>query len=755
MTRLAVVITASLLLTPGLCPGQEDVARRHIRSGLARAADGDTAAALREFSQAVDAAPKLAEAHFQLGRLLARYATWNETDSQYRMRAEHALEEAIDLDPDNPLYMSELGMLRIKQQMRNDGERILGRALNMAREQSSGDSTMLADTYYNLAYAKEVRYERQRDQWITFMSMPSISSYLPSRQLLSQYVESYVEGARPLEEAGLPTLYVMLEYYRTALRYSPTHLEASRRLLLHTFEAGELSEYLAVARRLAEAHDHRPEVHLYLGLGLHQSGREEEAGLAFDRGLELMPEYDRIAFTSIEPVLRRRPANAYMALNDSARASFEELYWRVSDPLYLTEANERRLEHLSRVAFADLRYSEPSVGLRGWETDRGTIYIRYGAPELEMRFKEKVVWNYSGGVSFMFRLQAGYFRSRFPGDYQYAAEQYRIAQPAKYDNIPSIPALFPIPVQIARFRGVTADHVAVEVHSELPVESLLQGAEMETSELETGLFLLNANGERIVRQVATEVIDYGDASRANPLRSWRLMLPASSRLVAAVEVRDAVSWLAAASRDTFTSVPFAEDSLAVSDILLAEALRPLAPEPTRRVEYDIVPNPSRTYATNQPITIYYELYGLDRDREGFADFDVSITVRVTSLYRRGAIAQLIGALADTWGFSIAGDDRVELQYHRQVDLTERDRVIEHLTLDLQAAPRVRDLSQDLGSAGGIACQRAAKLCRGGVDYWSRFRQPTGDSRQPTLKFCWTTDDRLPARDARLSAAAAA
>ncbi|MGD8869608.1 MAG: hypothetical protein PVI01_18460, partial [Gemmatimonadales bacterium] len=47
---------------------------------------------------------------------------------------------------------------------------------------------------------------------------------------------------------------------------------------------------------------------------------------------------------------------------------------------------------------------------------------------------------------------------------------------------------------------------------------------------------------------------------------------------------------------------------------------------------------------------------------------------------------LLGLLADAWGFSIVGDDRLELRYSRQVDMDGRDRVTEFLSLDPQEVP---------------------------------------------------------------------
>ncbi len=690
MRRLVFVALASCLLTPPPCRAQEDTAQRHIDKGLAFAAAGDTARALREFRNAINADPDFADAHYQYGRFKAKIASFVEGEFADRLAAEEALEEAIRLDPDNPLYLSEFGILRIKQLMRNDGERVLRRALAAARNQPVEDSVMLADAYFNLGYAQEVRFENQRGRRFNSLVSGPMSVRIPGTQRLSRYVESYLESNHSIPGFGNETQDQMLEHYRTALRYRPDHWDASRRLLVHLYDSRRFAEYLVVARRIQALHPDRAEALLYEGLGLHAAGREDEAGSRFDSALARMSERDRGPFLDLEPVMRRDPAAAYLKLSGPERIAFEESYWRFTDPLYLTEANERRLEHLSRIAYADLRFSEPSTGLRGWETDRGIIYIRYGPPDVFSSFRGRTgvrkVWLYEGGVVFMFVQPPGYFHSRFAGQYEYIASEVRHAQPAKYDNIPSIPALYPVDMQIARFRGASPEWVAVEVHAEIPFETLLLRQELQSSEIETGLFLLNARGDRIVQQTQTRLVQYGDAVSTNPIRSWRLMLPAAGKLVAAVEARDDVSWYAAAARDTFTAELFPADSLAVSDILLAERVRPLAEQPRSRAEFDIVPNPSLAYASLQPVHLYYELYGLERDAQGFGSYEVQLTVRVARLHRGGGFAEILGDIADAWGFTIVGDDRVELQFSREVDLSELDRVAEYLSLDLQTAP---------------------------------------------------------------------
>ena len=64
----------------------------------------------------------------------------------------------------------------------------------------------------------------------------------------------------------------------------------------------------------------------------------------------------------------------------------------------------------------------------------------------------------------------------------------------------------------------------------------------------------------------------------------------------------------------------------------------------------------------------------------------SLSREGTALDRdRGALA-ILGVLADAWGFSIVGDDRLELRFSRELDMKGRDRATEYHSLDLQDAP---------------------------------------------------------------------
>jgi GWxTD domain-containing protein len=683
------------------------VARQHIEEGLAAVSAGDTILAFAEFERARKVAPKLADAHYYIGRLYTERASSVETDFRDRVKAERALTQALRLSPSEPRYLLELARLRLKQNMKVDASRLFSRALKEAMKR--GDPEVLAEIHFKLGYIKELWYRalehRRFSPWLRGpphdqIASMGINGYMGVEGPV-RYGNDYMNDAPPIEGSGQIAKEEMIEHYRAALRYDPKHVGASIRLMGQLLDEGRLSEYLALGRKLRATHPERPMPYLYLGLGLHVAGREQAAAEAFEEGLKRLPDEERLRVESLAEVMRRDEAEEYLDLDEAARAEFNKRYWQLSDPLFLTQANERRLEHLSRVAYADLRFAAPEVGLRGWQTDQGIIYVRYGPPKSIASFgaspymsgnpyavgRRSIIWSYGvDGPVFIFRQMPGYLNARFAGDYKFVADNYRYVQPAMYANIPSIPQMLDLPVQVSRFRGDTPDEIAVEIDAALPLEDLAEGVDLKRGELETGMFLLNREGETVVRRVKTEVLDYPESADVNEYRSWQLTLPPGGPLVLAVEARDEVTWRAAASRDTFTARLFPEDSLSVSDILVADFVRPLVEEPRWRSDYEIWPNPALEYRSGESVHIYYEIYGLQPDPEGFASYDVALQMRVKRLTRGGGVTALLGLLADAWGFSIVGDDRLELRYSREVKLDGRDRVTEYLSLNPQEVP---------------------------------------------------------------------
>jgi len=78
----------------------------------------------------------------------------------------------------------------------------------------------------------------------------------------------------------------------------------------------------------------------------------------------------------ISPIERQ----AFLMLEtDEQRDAFMEAFWRARDPSPGTVLNEAREEHERRIQYAN-RYLGSETPRRGWQTDRGRIYIQLGEP---------------------------------------------------------------------------------------------------------------------------------------------------------------------------------------------------------------------------------------------------------------------------------------------------------------------------------------------------------------------------------------
>ncbi len=129
-----------------------------------------------------------------------------------------------------------------------------------------------------------------------------------------------------------------------------------------------------------------------------------------------------LAISQLRYVARDRELNAIRrAGSPEERTRLFRAFWDTRDPTPGTVRNERMEEYYYRVAYANERYTR----LRdlGWNTDRGEVYIRFGAPDFveEHPFNYGTnpyqIWYYSGqGRRFIFvdESRLGDFRLLVP-----------------------------------------------------------------------------------------------------------------------------------------------------------------------------------------------------------------------------------------------------------------------------------------------------------------------------------------------------
>jgi hypothetical protein len=114
-----------------------------------------------------------------------------------------------------------------------------------------------------------------------------------------------------------------------------------------------------------------------LGYALHMQARHTEAEAAFREALDDMPDAEWEEWTT-RYVFTGGTREAFDSAPPTERDLRWELFWRLSDPLFLFNGNDRLTDHFARwVVATNRREATDPLGLE-WEEDLEETLIRYG-----------------------------------------------------------------------------------------------------------------------------------------------------------------------------------------------------------------------------------------------------------------------------------------------------------------------------------------------------------------------------------------
>jgi GWxTD domain-containing protein len=679
------------------------VARRMVQDAIGFAERGDTAQAIARVAQAARLAPDLADAHFLYGLLLSRTSQANVPSWGRRASASREFEAALRLDRGNPRYLIEVARLRLKAPiLRIQAERLFRRALDAARKRK--DPALEAEVeaeignvyfrrYDAMAHRRVVVGAVQGFDWEAAMQDPHYTKHM------------LLDFTVPVPESGETDLARAEEHYRAGVRADAASVAANTALLAMLAATDRDEELLDAARQFTAAADTSADAWLALGLGEWRLHRGPAADSAFQRALALMPAAEREPLEDLSAVLRAPDALGYRQLSDSARAAFDSTYWWAAEPLRLTPENEFRLEHLARVAYADLLFSAPDLRLRGWQTDRGQLLVRYGPPPVVGTFPPDpqentddvlqigmitTVWYYpEGNLRFVFFGPPAYNYQRLVGDFPSYAENLRAQVPSVYNNVPVAHGMDSILVQPAAFLP-PADSTGTDLvfFAGIPVRDMVTGVDLRQGQLETGLFVSDTARRDVVVRRHTESVTFGAGDQFEN-RTYETRLQAGgyyyrfeALLPDAMRAARAAAMLAVDN--------FRVDTLSLSDVVVADRVAPKEDggPPRGRQDFFIAPNAAMRFHRTDPVHLYAEVYHLrpKPGSEGVAEFEVTLRLRVDTIQRTGIGARIVGGVLDAVGASAQGDNQVLLSFVSREPIGGRDRIPIYLALDLGGAP---------------------------------------------------------------------
>jgi len=132
---------------------------------------------------------------------------------------------------------------------------------------------------------------------------------------------------------------------------------------------------------------------IYLSSLISQDATLKPEGHVFDN---LKEEYKLVSY-----FISTNQRRYYRKLDEKNKWEYISAFWKAQDPNPATESNEFLLEIKARIEYCNQHFSHFN---KGWETDTGKVYIKYGKPFEVLKLntgsgtkfaqKEYQIWKY-------------------------------------------------------------------------------------------------------------------------------------------------------------------------------------------------------------------------------------------------------------------------------------------------------------------------------------------------------------------------
>jgi GWxTD domain-containing protein len=453
---------------------------------------------------------------------------------------------------------------------------------------------------------------------------------------------------------------------RTAWNCDPSNMEAARLYLYARYALADTSA--READQVLARFPNEASFQLYRGALAYDAGQYDLCGRCFQRGLSLLPPAERAVYDDLASILPVNSANKYLDATRDVREILRRGYWVANDPDPTTEVNERQLEHIYRVFLSDMLFSNDWTGRRGWRSDRGETFIKYGAP---LKIENSMgaasdghteTWSYNRGGEFRQFLFVDEFLNgdpRIPYDDDYVL--HNMLHDAEISQLASatqrISGLLDVTVfrddelHASLYSGMRVDADSVESRA-LPGSTniyLLRGAYFDNSWKREGGDLDTLWTSQLPPR-AVEGMRVLEFTRRFPVSFGAFRV--------AWSLQDEHARVRALARGNADASRFAGDQLALSDVLLyddAPASERTTAGFVERGGLSMRPRIGHNYTAADAVNSYVEVYGLTL-LDGAADYEVRYSIFPATREDTPAWRELLQAAAGVLGFE--NDDPV-------------------------------------------------------------------------------------------------
>ena len=635
----------------------------------------------------------------------------NDANSIASLRvADSALRLATQFAPDSAEYWMTLAYFNLQSgvgSMRFAAERQMERAREAAAR--TRDSVLMAATSDALGMATWRRFESTRNRALVGagqrVQLQTDGRW--QRGHAKDFLDTFSKRIQP--PTGTVDYLAASGHFVDALRAAPNTLSYARHVYMANAVGGQWEALLALANKRATASAFDADARLARGLALQRLRRTREARLAFDSAVAMMDEQESATLFRIDRILptganvltgqRGMDQRAFAELPAGQRATMSAIFWALNDPVSVTPENEAQLEFMARVVQADWQWSDALQGVRGVDTDRGDIWIRYGPPDEEITLPgsasvqqqvfdtqfvttggmtstsqevgSTLAWVYRSGEVFFFEISPGFGTARTAlTDQKYVAEVGSV-KPAAWENVRAPKRVDTLPVRTARFRA-PGDSADVVIVTQLPLRSLVAdtGVALDSSAingtLRVDLAIVDGTARTVIRDSSTTPLARATLT-AGGARTWTTRLAKGAAFIRMDAVRtDAYS---DAERTANASVGIdvtPTNGFAMSDLLLVVPNNATPPAAAQRWrDFGLSPS-TGAYRPGEKVGVVWETYDLGASADGNR-YRVTLTVE---RQKRGGASGLALRLLDGLGAVIKQErstgDRVVVSFDRNV-----------------------------------------------------------------------------------------
>lgn len=535
-----------------------------------------------------------------------------------------------------------------------------------------------------------------------------------NRAHAKDFLDSFSKKIQP--PTGVADYTAAMNQFRIATAVAPLSLRHSRHLYMGLAVGKRWDELLSVATRRATASMFDAQARFARGVALHRLHRLRDARAAFDTAMSMMDDSERVNLFRFDRLLAPMPnvltgkggvdQSAVSSMTPAQRQAVSALYWAVNDPVSATAENEAELEFFSRVLQAEWQWTDEDQKLRGADTDRGDIFVRYGPPDDEITFPgtpsvqqftpdtqvdsnwnpmstnqmggATLAWLYRTGEVFFFDMSPGFGTARTALTDQKYVSEVQSVKPAEWGNIFAPRRVDSLPLRATRFRA-GRDSSDIVFAARIPIRTLLDSASdisaTDGTEMRVDFRVLDG-AARVISMDTSYAHVAADSVATGGARVWEKRISAGP----AIARIDAVLTEAMRSANSLLTVDAAPTAgFAVSDVLLVQVgAAPPRANAERWRDLHVTPSAGE-YRAGEKVGLAWETYELV-DSAGTNRYRIAVTVdRVKRTGASEFALRVLDALGSVIGQSRGSTEKRTLTYDRNV--AAREIQVDYLTLD--------------------------------------------------------------------------